>query len=235
MTIRVLIADDQETVRFGLRTILDAAADITVVGQAADGVEALEMVRRLRPDVAIVDIRMPRMDGLELTRILCAPDTVHPVRVVVVTTYDLDAYVHTALRNGACGFLLKHSGGALLAEAVLAAMVGDSLISPAVTVRLLRELSHLHTSPNPAQPLTDRELDIVALVADGKTNREIGATLYITPGTVKTHLAHIQQKLEVPNRVGIAAWAWETGHHHRLGLESPGPTNARREPRGTTS
>jgi DNA-binding NarL/FixJ family response regulator len=186
--------------------------DITVVGQATDGVEAVEMARQLRPDVAIVDIRMPRMDGLELTRILCAPDAPHPIRVVVITTYDLDAYVHTALRNGACGFLLKHSGPALLVEAVRAAMVGDSLISPAVTVRLLRELSHLHTSPDPAQPLTDRELDIVALVAGGKTNPEIGAELYITAGTVKTHLAHIQHKLGVRNRVGIAAWAWETGH-----------------------
>jgi DNA-binding NarL/FixJ family response regulator len=212
VTIRVLIADDQESVRFGFRTILGAAPDINVVAQAADGVEAVELARQLRPDVAIVDIRMPRMDGLELTRILCAPEAPNPIRVVVVTTYDLDAYVHTALRNGACGFLLKHSGPALLVEAVRAAMVGDSLISPAVTVRLLRELSHLHTSPDPAQPLTDRELDIVALVADGKTNPEIGAELYITAGTVKTHLAHIQHKLDVRNRVGIAAWAWETGH-----------------------
>lgn len=211
MTIRVLIADDQESVRFGLRTILNTAPDIKVVGQAADGIEAAELARQLRPDVAIVDIRMPRMDGLELTRILSATDT-RPIRVVVVTTYDLDAYVHTALRNGACGFLLKHSGPALLVEAVRAAMVGDSLISPAVTVRLLRELSHMPTTREPAHPLTPRELDIVALVAHGKTNPEIGAELHITAGTVKTHLANIQHKLGVGNRVGIAAWAWETGH-----------------------
>nr|BFE80987.1 hypothetical protein GCM10020093_035880 [Planobispora longispora] len=133
-------------------------------------------------------------------------------RVVVVTTYDLDAYVHTALRHGACGFLLKHSGPGLLVEAVRAAMTGDALISPSVTVRLLRELSGRDGEPARAQPLTGRELDIVSLVADGRTNAEIGAELYITAGTVKTHLAHIQRKLGVRNRVGIAAWAWETGH-----------------------
>jgi DNA-binding NarL/FixJ family response regulator len=154
--------------------------------------------------VVIADIRMPRMDGLELTRQL--GDT---VRVVVVTTYDLDAYVHTALRYGACGFLLKHSGAALLAEAVRAAVKGDALISPAITVRLLKELSPPRVE---RAPLTDRELDIVALVAAGRTNVEIGAELYVTAGTVKTHLAHVQRKLGVRNRVGIAAWAWETGH-----------------------
>ena len=207
--IRVLLADDQESVRLAFRTILGAAQDIEVVGQAADGVEALELARRLRPDVALVDVRMPRMDGLELTRQLS--DASPPVRVVVVTTYDLDAYVHTALRHGACGFLLKHSGAALLAAAVRAAVAGDALISPEVTVRLLRELSVRPPEPAP-NPLTDRELDVVALVADGLTNAEIGAKLYITPGTVKTHLASIQQKVGVTNRVAIAAWARETGH-----------------------
>ncbi|MGC5015151.1 response regulator [Streptosporangium sp. DT93] len=211
--IRVLVADDEERVRFGFRTILNSAPDIDVVGQAADGVEALELTRRLRPDVVIADIRMPRMDGLELTRVLCAPEAPVVTRVVVVTTFDLDAYVHTALRHGACGFLLKHSGTALLIEAVRAAMLGDSLISPSVTVRLLRQLSGVRDTPQAPSPLTGRELDIVSLVADGRTNPEIGAELYITPGTVKTHLAHIQRKLGVRNRVGIAAWAWETGHH----------------------
>jgi DNA-binding NarL/FixJ family response regulator len=202
--IRVLIADDQEAVRFSFRTILDAAPDITVIGEAKDGTAALELARSSNPDVALLDIRMPGIDGLELTRML-SPD----IRVVVVTTYDLDAYVHTALRNGAHGFLLKHSGAQLLAEAVRAAAAGDALISPEVTVRLLKELSPRQQQ---AHDLTARELDIVALVADGQTNAEIGTELYITPGTVKTHLAHIQQKLRVPNRVGIAAWAWETGH-----------------------
>lgn len=205
--IRVLLADDQEPVRLAFRTILGAAPDIEVVGQAADGVAALELSRQVRPDVALVDVRMPRMDGLELTRELTADG----VRVVVVTTYDLDAYVHTALRNGACGFLLKHSGAALLTAAVRAAVAGDALISPEVTVRLLRELAVRPAEPTPHR-LTDRELDVVALVADGRTNAEIGARLYITAGTVKTHLASIQQKLGVTNRVAIAAWAWETGH-----------------------
>jgi len=205
----VLLADDQESVRLAFRTILGAAQDIEVVGQAADGVEALELARRLRPDVALVDVRMPRMDGLELTRQLSDADP--PVRVVVVTTYDLDAYVHTALRHGACGFLVKHSGTALLTEAVRAAMAGDALISPEVTVRLLRELSG-PSGRVPDHLLTERELDIVALVAEGRTNAEIGAELFITAGTVKTHLLHIHQKLGVRNRVEVAAWAWETGH-----------------------
>ncbi|SHN42449.1 response regulator [Cryptosporangium aurantiacum] len=205
--IRVLIADDQDAVRFSFRTILGAAPDIRVVGEAADGNAALTLAKEQLPDVALVDIRMPGMDGLELTRVL--GEAVPATRVVVVTTYDLDAYVHTALRNGACGFLLKHSGAGLLTEAVRAAAAGDALISPEVTVRLLRELA----TPSPAEhPLTDRELDIVALVAEGRTNAEIGATLYITAGTVKTHLANIQQKLGVENRVAIAAWAWDTGH-----------------------
>jgi DNA-binding NarL/FixJ family response regulator len=209
MTIRVVIADDQDVVRFSFRTILGAAPDVRVVGEAADGRSALDVVRAVKPDVALVDIRMPGMNGLELTRILA--ETEPGVRVVVVTTYDLDAYVHTALRHGACGFLLKHSGAPLLVEAVRAAAAGDALISPAVTVRLLRELAPRAAQPAPHR-LTDRELDIVALVAEGKTNAEIGAALYITAGTVKTHLANIQQKLGVDNRVAIAAWAWDTGH-----------------------
>jgi DNA-binding NarL/FixJ family response regulator len=212
VTIRVLLADDQESVRMAFRTILNAERDIDVVGEAADGVEAVELAARLRPDVALVDVRMPRMDGLELTRVLCAATP--PVRVVVVTTYDLDAYVHKALHHGACGFLLKHSGVALLVQAVRAAVAGDALISPEVTVRLLRELAPRPT-PQPHR-LTDRELDVVALVAEGKTNAEIGAQLYITAGTVKTHLASIQQKLGVANRVAIAAWAWSTGHRAPL-------------------
>ncbi|MFF8261085.1 response regulator [Streptomyces virginiae] len=207
MTTRILIADDQEDIRSGFRLILDSQPDMTVVGEAADGESAVALARQLRPDVVLADIRMPRLDGLEVTRLL-APET----RVVVVTTFDLDEYVHTALRNGACGFLLKRSGPTLLIEGVRAAMAGDTLISPQITVRLLSRLTQPAPAARPtAHPLTERELDIVRLVARGLTNAEIGAELFITAGTAKTHIANVQAKTGARNRVGIAAWAWEHG------------------------
>lgn len=219
VTIRILLADDHSDVRSGFRLVLDSQPDMTVVGEAADGATALDLARRLEPDVVLADIRMPRLDGLELTRLLTGPEAVRPTRVVVVTTFDHDEYVHTALRNGACGFLLKRSGPALLIEGVRAAMAGDALISPQITVRLLDRLATAPLSPpssvSPAPtelgaPLTEREQEIARLVARGLTNAEIGAELFITPGTAKTHIANIQAKLKVRNRVGIAAWAWET-------------------------
>jgi len=206
--IRVLIADDQAMVRTGFGMIIGAQPDMEVVGEAADGVTAVELGRRLRPDVALLDIRMPRLDGLEALRLLAGPDVADPLRVVVVTTFDLDEYVHTALRNGACGFLLKDSGPALLVEAVRAAVSGDALISPSITVRLLRHLAPPAATHDDAG-LSPRELDVVKLVARGLTNAEIAARLYIAVGTVKTHLASIQTKLDARNRVEIAAWAWE--------------------------
>ncbi|MEU6169599.1 response regulator transcription factor [Streptomyces tanashiensis] len=212
--IRVLLADDQESIRSAFRMVLDAQPDIQVVGEAADGGAAVELARQLRPDVVLADIRMPRVDGLELTRLLAGPDVAAPLRVVVVTTFDLDEYVHAALRNGAAGFLLKRSGPTLLIEAVRAAAVGDTLISPQVTVRLLRELTAGPTATDPdegAEPLTDREREIVTLLAGGGTNAEIAARLFIATGTVKNHVASVQRKLGVRNRVGIAAWAWEHG------------------------
>nr|WP_202805796.1 response regulator transcription factor [Actinopolymorpha alba] len=214
MTTRILIADDQENIRSGFRLILDAQPDMQVVGEAADGASALELARLLRPDVVLADIRMPRLDGLELTRQLAGPDVEDPVKVVVVTTFDLDEYVHTALRHGACGFLLKRSGPTLLVEAVRAAMAGDTLISPSVTVRLLRHLTAQRpaSGARPQETLTDREIEVARLVATGRTNAEIGAELFISAGTTKTHIANIQRKLGVRNRVGIAAWAWESGH-----------------------
>ncbi|MET8093255.1 response regulator transcription factor [Micromonospora sp. NPDC005220] len=206
--IRVLIADDQAMVRTGFGMIIGAQSDMEVVGEAADGVHAVELARRLRPDVVLLDIRMPRLDGLEALRLLAGPGVADPIRVVVVTTFDLDEYVHTALANGACGFLLKDSGPALLVEAVRAAVSGDALISPSITVRLLEHLS----SPAPARDgggLSPRELDVVKLVARGLTNAEIASQLFIAVGTVKTHLASVQMKLKARNRVEIAAWAWE--------------------------
>ncbi|MFJ9341314.1 response regulator [Streptomyces sp. NPDC101733] len=217
MTTRILIADDQEDIRSGFRLILDSQPDMTVVGEAADGESAVALARALRPDVVLADIRMPKLDGLEVTRLLSPR-----IRVVVVTTFDLDEYVHTALRNGACGFLLKRSGPTLLVEGVRAAMAGDTLISPQLTVRLLsRPPTREAPAPQGAGPatLTGRELETVRLVARGLTNAEIGAELYITAGTAKTHIANVQAKLGARNRVGIAAWAWE---HGVVGPADPG-------------
>jgi DNA-binding NarL/FixJ family response regulator len=209
--IRVLVADDQAMVRTGFGMIIGAQPDMEIVGEAADGVEAVALARRLRPDVALLDIRMPKIDGLEALRQLAGPGVADPVKVVVVTTFDLDEYVHQALRNGAAGFLLKDSGPALLVEAVRAAVSGDALISPSITVRLLQHLS----TPAPAadhggvSPLSPRELEVVKLAARGLTNAEIAAELFISVGTVKTHLGSVQTKLGARNRVEIAAWAWE--------------------------
>ena len=206
--IRVMLADDQAMVRTGFGMIIGAQPDMELVGEAADGVEAVALARRLRPDVALFDIRMPRMDGLEALRLLAGPGVADPVKVVVVTTFDLDEYVHTALRNGACGFLLKDSGPALLVEAVRAAMSGDALISPSITVRLLEHLSPPAPSGDDGG-LSPRELDVVKLAARGLTNAEIATRLFISVGTVKTHLGSVQMKLGARNRVEIAAWAWE--------------------------
>lgn len=231
--IRVLIADDQDMIRTGFRFFLDAQPDITVIAEARDGEEAVALARRERPDVCLLDIRMPRLDGLEATRLLAGPDVADPMRVVVVTTFELDEYVYGALRGGACGFPLKDSGPTLLAEAVRAAAAGDSLVSPSVTVRLLKHVTAptaAGTAPRPApkapsapaapaapaarlqEPLTERELDVVRLVALGRTNAEIAAELYVSLSTVKTHLSSVQLKLAARNRVEIAAWAWQNGH-----------------------
>jgi len=218
VTIEVLLADDQAMIRRGLRLILDNQPDITVVAEASDGAEAVALARQLRPDVCLVDIRMPRLDGIEVTRALAGPGVASPLRVVIVTTFDLDDYVYGALRAGAAGFVLKDAGPALLTEAVRAAHAGDSLISPSITVRLLRHLApaRIRTAAAPAQPLTDREIEVARAIARGRTNQEIAAELFISLSTVKGHLTAIQRKLGARNRVEIAAWAWEA----RL-MESP--------------
>ncbi|XVQ08071.1 response regulator [Spirillospora sp. CA-255316] len=211
MTISVLLADDQAMIRRGLRLILEDQPDISVVGEAPDGAEAVAMARRLRPDVCLVDIRMPRLDGIEVTRALAGPGVPEPMRVIVVTTFDLDEYVYGALRGGAVGFVLKDAGPALLVEAVRAAHNGEALVSPSVTVRLLRHLTAASAPSRAARsaPLSDRELEVVRALARGRTNQEIASELFISLSTVKSHLSGIQAKLGVRNRVGIAAWAWE--------------------------
>jgi DNA-binding NarL/FixJ family response regulator len=213
--IRVLIADDQEMVRAGFRMILETQDDIEVVADVADGIAAVAKARELRPDVCLLDIRMPGMDGLEVTKTLAGPGVADPLKVVVVTTFDLDEYVNAALANGANGFLLKDAGPALLLEAVRAADRGDALVSPQITVRLLRHFAPSSPQPEaadvPAEPLTERERDVVKAAARGLTNTEIGAELYLSLSTVKTHLAAVQAKIGARNRVEVAAWAWRTG------------------------
>ncbi len=212
MTIRVLLADDQEIIRTGLTIILNGQPGIEVVGQAADGVEAVELARRLRPDVCLLDIRMPGLDGIEATRRLAGPEAVDPPAVVVITTFDTDENVHAALRAGARGFLLKDAGPDLLAQAIRAAADGDALIAPSVTARLLSYFAR--PSPGgtePVDPLTEREEEILLLVARGRTNAELADELFISLSTVKFHLARIMTKLNARNRVELAMWAYETG------------------------
>ncbi|WP_433255943.1 response regulator [Streptosporangium sp. CA-135522] len=211
MTIRVLLADDQAMIRASLRIILEDRPDISVVAEAADGAEAVALARRLRPDVCLVDVQMPRLDGIEVTRALAGPGVPDPLRVIVVTTFDLDEYVYGALRGGAVGFVLKDAGPALLVEAVRAADAGDALVSPSVTLRLLRHLTAAGApaARGPARPLSDRETEVVRAIARGRTNQEIAAELFISLSTVKGYISGINVKLGVRNRVEIAAWAWE--------------------------
>lgn len=213
MTVRVLVADDHDLVRVGLAMILDAQPDIEVVGQVADGREAVELARRIRPDVCLFDVRMPELDGIEATRLLAGPDVPDPLAVVVITTFDLDEYVHEALRAGARGFLLKDAGPELLVQAVHVAAEGDALIAPSVTARLLETFVGASSSPppQPVDPLTEREEEVLLAVARGRTNAEISEELHISLSTVKTHLTSLMTKLGVRNRVEIAIWAHETG------------------------
>jgi DNA-binding NarL/FixJ family response regulator len=211
--IRVLVADDQAIIRTGLRIMLDAQPDIEVVGEAADGRQAVRLARDLRPDVCLFDIRMPLLDGLEATRLVAGPDVADPMVVVVITTFDLDEYVYGALRAGARGFLLKDAGPELLVQAVRSAADGEALIAPSVTVRLLRAFADVpagRPAAQPISPVTAREEEVLLAVARGLTNTEIADALHISLGTVKTHLASLMAKLGARNRVEIAMWAYET-------------------------
>ena len=213
MSITVLVADDQPIVRSGLTMLLDAQPDIDVVGAAADGREAVRLARQLRPDVGLFDVRMPVMDGIEATRQLAGPDVEDPLPIIVITTFDLDEYVHGALKAGARGFLLKDAGPDLLTRAIHAAAEGDALIAPSVTVRLLATFatSRAEAARQPLEPLTAREEEVLVTVARGRTNDEIASELFITTSTVKAHVASLMRKLGARNRVEVAMWAHETG------------------------
>jgi DNA-binding NarL/FixJ family response regulator len=209
-TISVLLADDQAMVRAGFRMIIDSQPDMAVVGEADNGRAAVDLAQQLRPDVCVLDIKMPVLDGLAATRLLAGPDVRDPMRIVIATTFDSDEHVELALRNGAAGFILKDAGPQLLLEAVRAAAVGDSLISPSITVRYLdRFVARPGRSERFLHPLSDRELDVARVVARGLGNQEIATELFISMSTVKTHLTSVQNKLGLRNRVEIAIWVLE--------------------------
>ena len=209
--IRVLVADDQALMRGGFRMILDAQDDIEVVGEAIDGRDAVEQYRRSSPDVVVMDVRMPVMDGIEATRRLTAADP--PARVLILTTFDLDEYVYEALRAGASGFVLKDDPPEQLIAAIRTVAAGDALLSPAVTKRVIERFTRL---PRPSAPpgledLTERELEVLRLVAQGLSNEEIGQRLFIGETTVKTHVTHVLQKLDLRDRVQVVVLAHQTG------------------------
>ena len=223
----VLLADDQALVRSGLRLILEAQAGLRVVGEAADGREAVERTRLLRPDVVLMDVRMPVMDGIEATRRIVVGD--QPARIVMLTTFERDEYVYRALRAGASGFLLKTAQPAELAAAVRAVAAGDTLLAPSITRRLVEDFAR-RPPPGPALPdalaeLTRREVEVLRLVAEGLANREIAARLVLGEATIKTHVNRILSKLDLRDRVHAVVIAYETG------LVRPGehPTSALNE------
>ena len=213
--IHILIADDHELVRSGLRTMLDTQDDLDVIGEAPDGIAAIELAYTLRPDVIVMDIRMPRLDGIEATRRILA-QTSPPPKILVLTTFDLDEYVWEALRAGAGGFLLKDAAPTQIADAVRSVASGESIMAPAVTRRLIERFVRTPppgTSTQSARfaELTERELEVVALIARGLSNREIAARLFLSEATVKTHVTRALGKLGLRDRVQAVVLAYETG------------------------
>jgi len=223
MSIRVLIVDDQALLRTGFRMILEAEPDLLVVGEAEDGRRALALVAHLRPDVVLMDIRMPGMDGIEATRRLTAAASdpaagetpVAGPRVIILTTFDLDEHVYDALRAGASGFLLKDAPPAQLLDAIRVVAAGDALIAPSITRRLIREFAARPPASSTAPPgladLTPRETEVLALVARGRSNAEIASELAVSPTTVKTHVARVLMKLDLRDRVQAVVVAYESG------------------------
>jgi DNA-binding NarL/FixJ family response regulator len=213
--IRVLVVDDQHVVRTGFQTILDAQPDIDVVGEAANGQEAIELATRVRPDVVLMDIRMPVLDGIEATRRIVGADLDRPVRVLVLTTFDLDDYVYDALRAGASGFMLKDATRDELLHAVRTVARGDALLAPTITKRLIADILDRSPTrrPDPAQleTLTQREREVFELIARGMSNAEIARELIVGEATVKSHVAHVLMKLQVRDRVQAVILAYELG------------------------
>jgi DNA-binding NarL/FixJ family response regulator len=212
--IRVLVADDQAAVRDGFAALIDAQENMKIAGTAANGRQAIEQARRTFPHVILMDIRMPVLDGLDATRLICADPTLERTRVLVLTTFDLDEYVYTALRAGASGFLLKDTPRRELLHAIEIIAAGDALLSPGITRRLIAEFA---ARPDPGQPspalaaLTDREHEILRLIARGLNNDEIAGRLVISPLTAKSHVRNILRKLDCHDRAGLVAIAYESG------------------------
>lgn len=221
MTIRVLIADDQALVRAGFRVLLEAADDIEVVGEAEDGEQAERLVAELQPDVVLMDIRMPRLDGLEATRRILGDPVAQKPRVLVLTTFDADEYVYEALAAGASGFMLKDADPEQLVEGVRVVAHGDALLAPRITRRLIAEFSARpevrRAHPAELSSLTERELEILTLVARGLSNSEIARDLVISPATAKTHVSRVMMKLHARDRAQLVVMAYESG------LVTPGP------------
>lgn len=213
MTIRVVVADDQEMVRAGFRLLLEQVPDIEVVAEVEDGAQAVAEVRRNAPDIVLMDIRMPHLDGLSATRRILAMGT--PTRVIVLTTFDVDDYVYGALRAGASGFLLKSSPPERLVSAIRTVAAGEALLDPAVTGRVIEEFTRQPQAPRDTAPeldrLTERELEVLREVARGLSNAEVAETLFIAEATVKTHVARMLAKLQLRDRVQAVVFAYENG------------------------
>jgi DNA-binding NarL/FixJ family response regulator len=214
VTVRVAIADDQPLIRTGLRTTIDHAADLEVVGEADDGAHAVELARRTRPDVVLMDVRMPVLDGIEATRRITADPELLGVRVVILTTFDLDDYVYDAIRGGASGFLLKDTRPEEILAAIRIVAAGDALLAPSVTRRLIEEFAQRPESLPAAllelAALTDREREVLTLVGRGCSNAEIAERLYMSPATAKTHVSHIMTKLDARDRAQLVVAAYES-------------------------